>query len=108
MNPPWLRQTAAGVELFLQVQPRASRDQLVGSQGAELKVRLVAPPVEGAANLACCAFFARLCQLPKSQVTLVAGEASRHKRLLLAGTDAAGVMRILAPLLGVDSEPASD
>jgi len=100
VNPPWLRQTASGVELFLHVQPRANRDQLIGVQGAELKVRLAAPPVEGAANAACCAFFARLCRLPKSQVTLVGGEASRHKRLLLAGADAAGVVKILASLAG--------
>jgi hypothetical protein len=108
VNPAWLRQTAAGVELHLHVQPRASRDQLAGSLGAELKVRLAAPPVEGAANAACCAFFAKLCHLPKSRVTLVAGEVSRHKRLLLAGVDAPWVMRALGPLAGVDLPRTSD
>ena len=93
--PSWLRQTAAGVELLIYVQPRASRDQLVGVQGDELKVRLAAPPVEGAANAACCAFFAKLCHLPKSRVTLAAGESSRHKRLLLSGVDAASVMAVV-------------
>ena len=93
--PSWLHQTAAGVELRIYVQPRASRDQLVGVQGDELKVRLAAPPVEGAANAACCAFFAKLCHLPKSRVTLAAGESSRHKRLLLSGVDAASVMAVV-------------
>jgi len=100
VSPPWLRQTAAGVELQLLVQPRASRDQLVGVQGGELKVRLAAPPVDGAANVACCVFFARLCSLPKSRVTLVAGEASRHKRLLLAGAEPVAVGAVVEAALG--------
>lgn len=100
MIPPWLRQTAAGVELHLLVQPRASRDQLVGPQGTELKVRLAAPPVDGAANEACCAFFAKLCKLPKGRVTLVAGESSRHKRLLLAGIEAQSVLSMIGAAVG--------
>lgn len=109
MTPPWLRQTAAGVELQLLVQPRASRDQLVGEQGDELKVRLAAPPVDGAANAACCAFFAKLCRLPKIHVTLVTGESSRHKRLLLADSEAASVLELInTAVWGVDLPPVSD
>jgi uncharacterized protein len=100
VTPLWLRPVSAGVELCILVQPRASRDQLVGVHGEELKVRLAAPPVEGAANAACCAYFAKLCRLPKSHVTLVAGESSRHKRLLLTGAEAASVTAILAPIVG--------
>lgn len=100
MIPVWLRPVPQGVELRILVQPRASRDQLVGVQGGELKVRLAAPPVEGAANAACCAFFARLCKLPKSHVTLASGESSRHKRLLLSGADAESVAAVLEPLAG--------
>lgn len=100
MNPLWLRPVPVGIELRLLVQPRASRDQVAGIQGDELKVRLAAPPVDGAANAACCAFFAKLCGLPKSHVTLVAGESSRHKRLLLHGADAEGVLVALAPWAG--------
>lgn len=100
MSLSWLRQTAAGVELQLLVQPRASRDQLVGMQGDALKVRLAAPPVEGAANAACCAYFAKLCSLPKGRVTLVAGETSRHKRLLLEGAEPAAVAAAIEAVLG--------
>jgi len=98
--PSWLRQTGAGVELHLLVQPRASRNQLVGTQGDELKVRLAAPPVDGAANVACCAFFAKLCRLPKGRVILVAGESSRHKRLLIDGADSAAVVAAIEMALG--------
>ena len=108
MTRSWLRQVPHGVELRILAQPRASRDQLAGVQGDELKVRLAAPPVEGAANAACCAFFARLCRLPRSHVTLAAGESSRHKRLLLAGAEVAGVAAAVEAALGVDLPPASD
>jgi uncharacterized protein (TIGR00251 family) len=82
------------------VQPRAGRDQLIGIQGDELKVRLAAPPVDGAANAACCAFFAKLCALPKSRVTLLSGESSRHKRLLLAGIEAEGALSLIRAVIG--------
>jgi hypothetical protein len=108
VNPPWLRQTAAGAELRLLVQPRAGRDELVGSQGDELKVRLAAPPVDGAANAACCAFFAKLCGLPKSRVSLLSGESSRPKRRRLEQVEAATVLTLLTAAAGVDLSAASD
>jgi len=97
MTVSWLRATAEGVELRILVQPRASRDAVVGIQGGELKVRLAAPPVDGAANDACCAFFAKLCKLPRSRVTMLSGAASRHKRLLLAGAEEAVVTAMVEP-----------
>lgn len=100
MMLPCLRQTVSGAELRILVQPRASRNRCVGLQGDELKIALTAPPVEGAANKACCAFFARLCRIPKSHVTLVSGETSRHKRLLLAGVDAVELDSLLSGLVG--------
>jgi uncharacterized protein (TIGR00251 family) len=92
---PWLREVAGGVAVELHVQPRASRNEIVGVQGEELKVRLTSPPVEGEANRLCVEFFARLLRLPKSAVDLVAGERSRHKRLLLRGVTAEEVRRAL-------------
>ena len=87
MALPCLRQVTEGIEVKVFVQPRASRNRIVGLLGDELKVALTAPPVDGAANKACCDFFAKLCGRPKSSVRIVAGEASRHKRLLLADAD---------------------
>ena len=95
-----LRQTDAGVEIFLYLQPRASRNKVVGFQGEELKVSLTAPPVDGAANKACCIFLAKLCSLPKSCVKMISGETSRHKRWLLEGADLQKVNCILEDLLG--------
>ena len=100
MSLPCLRNSDAGVELFLYVQPRASRNRITGLQGAELKVALTAPPVDGAANKACRIFIAKLCGLPRSSVLLIGGETSRHKRLLLQGADLKQVAALLAASLG--------
>ena len=100
MTLPCLRNTAAGVEIFLYVQPRASRSKIAGIQGEELKVALTAPPVDGAANKACRIFLARLCNIPRSRVLLVAGETSRHKRLLLEGANLRQIEALLEDLLG--------
>ncbi len=100
MSLPCLRPTDAGVEIFLYVQPRASRNRVVGLQGGELKVALTAPPVDGAANKACCAFLAKLCNLPRSSVKLVSGDSSRHKRWLLESGDLQDIGQRLNLLLG--------
>lgn len=67
--------------LTLWVQPRASRDELVGPHGDALKVRITTPPVEGAANLHLQRLFAHLCAVSPSQVSLISGESGRNKRL---------------------------
>lgn len=92
---PCLQETADGAVLQIQVQPRSSRNQLVGLQGDALKVKLTSPPVEGAANKACCAYFAKLFGIAKSSVELIAGDKSRQKRVLLRGLDAATVAAVL-------------
>jgi hypothetical protein len=83
--PQCLSKTDKGVLIDIHVQPRASRNELVGLQGDCLKVRLTSPPVEGAANKLCREFFAKCLGVAKSRITLVAGQKSRHKRLLIEG-----------------------
>ncbi|OQY18899.1 MAG: YggU family protein [Desulfobacteraceae bacterium 4572_35.1] len=82
---PWAQTHKDGVVLAILVQPRASKNQLCGVQGEELKLRLTSPPVDGAANKLCGQFLAKLFGCAKSDVTLVSGHKSRHKRLLIAG-----------------------
>lgn len=92
---PCVTETDEGIVLALHVQPRASKNEIVGVLGEELKIRLTSPPVEGAANKLCCSFFARLFGLPGRDVELVGGEKSRHKRLLLRGVDLRQVEEML-------------
>ena len=84
-QPAWFVKHRDGVALAILVQPRASKNQLCGVHGDELKVRLTSPPVEGAANKLCREFFAKLLGCPKSNVSLLSGHKSRHKRLLVEG-----------------------
>lgn len=83
--PPYLKATADGIELELVVQPRASRSKLVGEHDGRLKVQIAAPPVDGEANAEVIAFFSALFQVPKRQVELVSGEASKRKRIRVVG-----------------------
>lgn len=71
--------------LSVQVQPRASRNAIAGWIGEVLKIRLTAPPVEGAANTACLAFLADLLDLPQSQLEILRGDRSRHKIIRISG-----------------------
>lgn len=71
--------------LALKVQPRASRNELAGVLGTELRLRVTAPPVDSAANEAVLEFIARLLGLPRRAVTLVRGQTSRHKLVRLEG-----------------------
>ena len=88
-----------GVAIALFVQPRASKNSLCGIQGDELKVRLTSPPVEGAANKLCCAFFAKLLGVSKSSVTLLRGDKSRHKQIVVEGVSSDDVKKRLAQAL---------
>lgn len=84
-DPPYCSITAEGVILSLHVQPRASKNEICGQQGDELKIRLTSPPVEGAANKLCREYLGKLFGLPKSALEIISGESSRHKRVLIHG-----------------------
>ena len=93
-----------GVRLALRLTPRASRNGVDGvTADAEgrplLKLRLVAPPVEGAANDALIAYLARTLSLRKADITIRSGETSRIKILHLAG-DGAVILQKLDAWLG--------
>jgi len=64
-------------------QPKASKSEIVGWHEDELRVRLAAPPVDGAANTALIEAFAKWCKVRKSAITLVNGQTSRHKHLAI-------------------------
>jgi uncharacterized protein (TIGR00251 family) len=81
------------VVVALRVTPRATRDAIedVDGNGA-LRVRVMASPVDDAANKAVVKLLARSMGLPRSAVTLVSGATSRHKRVRLEGVDAPAVL----------------
>lgn len=85
------------VILDVRVIPRASRPGLAGTRDGALLVRLSAPPVEGAANAELIQLLAKALDVPKRQVTIVAGERGRLKRVKLEGVTAERVAEKLKP-----------
>ncbi|MDR1086197.1 MAG: DUF167 domain-containing protein [Deltaproteobacteria bacterium] len=73
----------AETRLKVMVTPRSSKNSLLGYNGDELKISLTAPPVEGAANEALVKFLARLLKIRPSSLKVTAGQASRHKTVLV-------------------------
>lgn len=90
-----IRNTAAGATFQVKVHPRAKKNGITGEVGDALKVALTAPPVEGRANEACIAFLAEVLSVPRSSVTIAAGESSRNKVILVSGLS---VMQVEARL----------
>ena len=79
------RETAGGVTFAIKVQPRAKKNAITGELGDALKVALTAPPVEGKANEACIDFFAKFLEVPRSSITIAAGQTSRNKVIRVIG-----------------------
>ncbi len=79
-----LRFQGSDLLLALYIQPKASRDQVIGLHGSEIKLAITAPPVDGKANAHIQKWLAKLFQVSKSQVSVHKGELSRHKQLLIA------------------------
>ncbi len=85
----------AGATFAVRVHPRAKKNAITGEVGDAIKLALTAPPVDGKANEACIDFFAKLLNLPRSSVTIAAGQASRNKVIRVAGLLAEEVRRRL-------------
>lgn len=69
-----------GLVLRLYIQPKASRDSIVGLHGDEVKVAITAPPVDGRANSHLVKFLGKQFGLPKA-VVIEKGELGRHKQI---------------------------
>lgn len=72
-------------QLAIRLQPRARRDEVVGERGGAIVVRITAPPVDGKANAALCAFVAKAAGVAASRVQIVRGQTSRDKILRVEG-----------------------
>ena len=85
--------------MTVRVTPRAGRTAVAGVRGDVLLVKLAAAPVDGAANDALIALLSDAFELPRRNITIVAGDKSRTKRVELAGTSTAAMDARLASML---------
>ncbi|MFN0180265.1 MAG: DUF167 domain-containing protein [Gemmatimonadales bacterium] len=87
--------SGSGTRLTLHIQPRSSVTEVVGLHGDAVKIRIAAPPVDGAANDEITGFVARLVRVPRRAVRLVSGGGGRRKQLVIDGVPPATVRRAL-------------
>ena len=73
----------ADCTLSVRLTPRGSKNEILGWDGDTLRIKVTAPPVEGAANKACVEFVAECLGVKRSQVAIASGEKSRDKLLRL-------------------------
>lgn len=74
-----------GTTLDCHIQPGASKGRILGEYDNRVKIAVAAPPVDGKANAALRAFFAKQLHIPAGRVSLISGETGRKKRLHFAG-----------------------
>lgn len=67
--------------LRLYIQPKASRDKIVGLHGDEIKIAITAPPVDGKANSHLSKYLAKQFKVAKGQIVIEKGELGRHKQV---------------------------
>ncbi|MGV8078585.1 MAG: DUF167 domain-containing protein [Syntrophales bacterium] len=99
-----LTETKSGLMLKVRVLPRSSRTEVSGVQDGALKLKIMAPPVEGQANEACLRFLAEALGIRRSRIALVAGPTSKTKTFSISGVDRRELELRLAALLG-DEKP---
>ena len=87
---------AAGTVIFaVRIQPRASKNEIVGEMAGALKIRLQAPALEGRANEALVEYLAELLKTSKGAVRILSGERSRIKRLEIRGVTKPRIERLV-------------
>jgi len=80
----FVRKNPQGVTFKVFVQPRSSKNMVSGLYKDSLKIKLMAPPVEGAANTMCIKYLAKCLEVPKSSLEIISGHTSRTKKILLS------------------------
>ena len=78
---------AGELTIVVRVIPRASKSELVGMVEGQLKIKIAAPPVDGAANAELIKVLSRYFDIAKRDIELVSGEAARVKKVRLSRVD---------------------
>ena len=94
MSQVIIRERGGSVRFTVRVQPRASRSEVVGLHDGALRVRVQAPPAEGAANDALVELLAKLLDVPRKQLRIVAGARSRSKVIEVDDIDPERIERL--------------
>ena len=85
----------AQARIAVRLRPRGHADEVLGLEEGVLQAKVAAPPVDGKANRSLCRLVARQAGVPPSRVTVLRGEKSRDKLLLVEGIDEPTLMERL-------------
>ena len=89
------KQTDFSATLSVRIQPRSSKNGATRMEDGSLKIRLTAPPVDGAANEALVKFLSDTLSISKSSVEIVSGHTGRQKIVRISGMSEDDVIRLL-------------
>ncbi|MFH1260135.1 MAG: DUF167 domain-containing protein [Elusimicrobiota bacterium] len=81
----WYKYYPDRIELYIKVIPQAGKNQIVGIQGEQLKIKLTAPPVDGKANENLIDFLTETLPIKRSQLKIIRGLTSRSKVIEISG-----------------------
>ncbi|HEY1080466.1 MAG TPA: DUF167 family protein [Bdellovibrio sp.] len=84
-----------GVRLHLFIQPKSSKNEVVGIHNGEIKIKITAPPIDGRANEDLIEYLSDLFDVPKRDIILAKGETGRHKTVDIAGVDESAARLLL-------------
>jgi uncharacterized protein (TIGR00251 family) len=82
----------------IHVVPRARKTELAGTYGDAIRIRIAAPPADGAANAELIRYLAELLSIPKGRVRIVSGATGRRKVLEIEGLSSEFIGQILSPI----------
>ena len=76
-----IREDDGGVIFKVFIQPRSRKNEIKGLHADALKIKITAPPVDGAANVMCINYLAKCLKISKSSIEIVSGHKSRNKQV---------------------------
>ena len=92
-----IRKCDGGVQFSAAIQPRASINEISGVMNGALKIRLTAPPVEGAANRTCIKFLAKVLGISAARVDIIGGLTSKNKIIRIEGMSETAFLEKILP-----------
>lgn len=92
------KETAEDLSFAVRVIPRASKNEIVGELDGAVKIRIKAPPIDGAANAELIAFLAKELKVPKRSIDVASGASSRSKTIRISGLSRESALKVKSRL----------
>ena len=79
----FVKKNAKGIIFKVFIQPRSSKNMIAGIYGDAIKIKLTAPPINGAANKMCIKYLEKIINIQRSKIEIISGHTSRTKHILV-------------------------